>query len=161
MGGVQADYRRLHVWPNPSGLLEAAKFIAGSLLLSHNIRRDTIAAVRIGDHWIIAYGDRVRHLRPDEENLEGWIKAILKGKSSKLGVTLSVEPPAVIGETLCVASEGLGLLELLHTLRGLPCTIIYGRGWECSIKVRKPSRIEDYMLPPLVNIILDNMESRR
>jgi hypothetical protein len=109
-------YKRVHIYTNPEDALDVAKFIAGSLLLSHGIRRDTVAVVRLKDLWLIAPGDRVRHLRPDEETLEGWVKAVLKG--ANLGVTMVRAKPSYEGYRVCLCfcsdSEGRSVYCSCH-----------------------------------------------
>ena len=86
---------RLLVHPSPAGITEAARFLAASLLISHSIRRDTVAAIRVGGKWIIASGARVRHLRPDADTAEGWVRAVLRG--AMLGGVVSESPPDPVG----------------------------------------------------------------
>ncbi len=83
-------YKRIHIYPNPLNINDAALFLVYSLLISNNIRRDTITEVRIGKTWIIAYGDKIRHLRPDADTSEGWIRAVLRSK--RLGASLETGP---------------------------------------------------------------------
>jgi len=151
-------YRRIHLWLDCGDILDAARFIAGALLLSHSVRRDSVAAVRVGGRWVIVYGDRVRHLRPDEESLEGWIRAVMRGKGGKLGAVVSDKPPEAIGEVICVGSGELELLDLAWKLRATSYTIVYGGPWGCTLSVRKPRNLREYMVAPLVNVILDNIE---
>ncbi len=83
-----SNHKRIHYYPQPSSLDEASSFIANSLLLSHGIRKDTIAIVRLKCCILIAPGDRIRQLRPDYETRIGWIKAVIRGKHRGLGATL-------------------------------------------------------------------------
>jgi hypothetical protein len=149
-------YKRVHVYTNPEDALDVAKFIAGSLLLSHGIRRDTVAVVRLKDLWLIAPGDRVRHLRPDEETLEGWVKAVLKG--ANLGVTMVRAKPSYEGYRVCLSLEGLPLLEMLRMPRRDTYMVDYSSVEECDAKYRRPGKLREYLLAPLINIILDNIE---
>ncbi len=149
-------YRRIHVYTNPESLLDAAKFIAGALLLSHGIRRDTVAVVKLRDVWLIALGDKVRHLRPDEETLEGWIKAVLRG--ARLGVIVARTKPAYTGYRICLNTMGPPLLEILRTPKRDAYTVFYSNEEECDTTYRKPDKLKEYMIVPLVNIVLDNLE---
>lgn len=49
-------YRRIHIYINPEDELDVAKFIAGALLLSHGVRRDTAVVTRLKGYWLIALG---------------------------------------------------------------------------------------------------------
>ena len=149
-------YRRIHIYINPEDELDVAKFIAGALLLSHGVRRDTAVVTRLKGYWLIALGDRVRHLRPDEETLEGWIKAVLRG--AKLGVILAKNKPIYKGFNICLNHEGPPLLEMLRMPRREVYIVTYSRVEECNYTYRKPSRLKEYMIAPLINIIIDNLE---
>jgi hypothetical protein len=149
-------YRRVHVYADPRDLLDVARFIAGALLLSHGIRRDTVAVVKLGDSWLVAPGDRVRHLRPDEETLEGWIKAVLRG--AMLGVVMVKSKPSYDGYRVCLSLEGSPLIEMLRMPRRDTYVLDYSSMEECDVRYRRPGRLREYMLAPLVNMIIDNIE---
>jgi len=83
-------YKRVLLYPDPRNTYDAARFLVYSLLISNNARRDTLAQVRVGSKWIIAPGDKIRHLRPDADTSEGWVRAVLRGR--KLGAVLSENP---------------------------------------------------------------------
>lgn len=150
-------YRRLHVYLDPEDELDVAKFFAGSLLLSHGIRRDTVAVVRFKGLWLIARGDKVRHLRPDEETLEGWIKAVLRG--SNLGVEVSEFKPSYVGFVVCLGDNGLPLSELVRLPKAEGYTVVYGLETQCDIRFRRLRELKVYMLAPLINIVIDNIYS--
>ncbi|MFN4045858.1 MAG: hypothetical protein ACK4H7_00775 [Acidilobaceae archaeon] len=151
-------YRRHHIYPDPESPLDAARFIANALLLSHGIRRDTVVSVRIKDKWLTVYGDKVRHLRPDEESLEGWIKAVLKGRGSKLGVKISPEPPGV-NSVACFSGEGLDFMEGLKNISP-PYILVYGlEGFQCAQLIKPPLNVKWSIIVVLVNIVLDNVEA--
>ncbi len=150
-------YRRHHIYPAPEDPLDAARFTANALLLSHGIRRDTVASVKIGDLWITVYGSKVKHLRPDEESLEGWIRTVLRGRGSRLGAMVSREPPRVSG-AICFSLEGA---EFPEGLTGLspPYIIVYGFEWpQCNVFIRVPLNVKWSIIVVLVNIALDNVE---
>ena len=83
-------YKRVHLYPNPEDLKDAAIFLVHALLISNNVRRDTIAGLYLRNKWIITYGDKVRQLRPDADSSEGWLRAVLKGK--RLGAIITDSP---------------------------------------------------------------------
>ena len=149
-------YRRIHIYINPEDELEAAKFIAGALLLSHGVRRDTVAVTRLRGFWLIALGEKVRHLRPDEETLEGWMKAVLRG--AKLGVILAKDKPIYTGFKICLNLEGPPLLEMLRMPKREVYVVIYSKVENCDSTYRKPGRLKEYMIAPLINIMIDNLE---
>ncbi len=82
-------YSRIHVYLDPKDLRDAAGFIVGSLLISRNVRRDTVAIAALKHTLVIVAGDSVRQLRPDEESSTGWIRAVLRGKHKGLGAQLA------------------------------------------------------------------------
>ena len=144
---------RLHVLPTPRSTWEAAAFIASSLLLSHGIRRDAAALVRVGGKWILAEGSRVRQLRPDADSAEGWVRAVLRGR--RLGALVLEEPPPPRGRVVLLregAPGGLGGLP------GAPVTVCYsGCPYEPERELGAPGW-PPYRLAAVVNIVLDRME---
>lgn len=143
---------RIHVLPEPPNMVVAARFIANALLLSHSIRRDTEAWVRIGDLWLIARGRSVRQLRPDEESLLGWISAVLRG--ARLGAELRRE--VSIESPLCLGGEG----DIVRALRGGGRTIVYGSlpGLSCASLAADPLPGRPELSVVIVNVLLDNIE---
>ncbi|MEB3844641.1 MAG: hypothetical protein LRS48_03035 [Desulfurococcales archaeon] len=85
----EENYSRIHVYLDPKDLRDAAGFIVGSLLISRNVRRDTVTIVALKHALVIVAGDSVRQLRPDEESSTGWIRAVLRGKHKGLGAQLA------------------------------------------------------------------------
>ena len=79
---------RIHVSLTPLNTRDAAIFLASALLVSHGVRRDSTAVVKLSRprSWLLARGDSVRHLRPDVDSAEGWIRAVTSGKSRLGGV---------------------------------------------------------------------------
>ena len=105
------DYERIHVLPTCRNLREIARFLVMSLLISNGIRRNTLSIVRVGSRWIVAPGDKIRHLRPDADTSEGWIKAVLRGKN--------------LGAVVIPEIEYLGVgIALLHSSTGAPGEIL-------------------------------------
>lgn len=151
---MTTDIMRVHVYSEPLDLLDAARFIASTLLLSHKLRVDTVSAVRLKNSWIIVRGDRVRHLRPDEESLEGWIKAVLKGK--KLGAEISLKPIDPIGLVACITLDGDKPLYYIMDL-GEPITVTYGTPvYECKHRLRPELDLPVFIQAGIVNMLLDN-----
>ena len=107
---LQAHTRR-HMLTAKTGLGEAARFLVNALLLSHSIRRDTVAIVQVGDKLIVAPGSSLRQLRPDQESAEGWIRAVLRGRGKGLGAVLA--GPHIIDQALRSS-------EVLYTCIGPP-----------------------------------------
>ena len=145
---------RLHVLPDPKSAWEAAAFIASSLLLSHGIRRDTAALVRVGGKWILAEGARVRQLRPDADSAEGWVRAVLRGK--RLGAQLLESPPPPVGRVVLLEKGAPGGLEELPVG---DVTVCYGG---CPYEEAETLGSPDwppYKLAATVNIVLDRMEA--
>ncbi|MCE4612468.1 MAG: hypothetical protein F7C07_01355 [Desulfurococcales archaeon] len=58
--------------------------------MSHGVRRDSTAIALLSKPrmWLVARGDSVRHLRPDIDSAEGWIRAVALGKRHLGGETL-------------------------------------------------------------------------
>lgn len=131
-----------------------------SLLISNGIRRDTASIVGVGGKWIIAPGDRVRHLRPDADTSEGWVRAVLRGK--RLGAILLEEPPILDGVTVLLHEgevEG-GELSTLYDA-STPIVLCYTSSSveDCSGRVEGIIRVPDWgywRTAIIANIILDN-----
>ncbi|MCS7106583.1 MAG: hypothetical protein NZ902_00500 [Acidilobaceae archaeon] len=143
---------RVHILPRPRDWREAGRFIANALLLSHGVRRDAEAFVGLEGGWLRARGDRVRHLRPDEESLRGWLAAAVRG--SRVGAEVVPQPP--YSQAICVGPEGE---EPLSVLRRYPPVLSYGEGLECLARAR-------IALPPVyavivANVLMDNLEDNR
>jgi hypothetical protein len=86
--------QRIHVLPSPRSLGEASAFIVNALLLSHGIRKESVAIVRVGGEWIYAPGASIRHLRPDADSSEGWLRAVLRGRELGAQRLEKFEPPS-------------------------------------------------------------------
>lgn len=95
------SYRRVHISRSNLKVDEAAVFVTSALLVSHGVRTDALAVVRVGGKWVWAPGDRVRYLGPDIDTARGWIKAILRGKKG-LGGFLGGEPACSAGDASIV-----------------------------------------------------------
>jgi len=79
---------RIHVLPEWPGPQEAAGFLVSSLLISHGIRREALALIRVRGGLLAAPGWTLRQLRPDLDTAEGWLRAALSGKARRLGATI-------------------------------------------------------------------------
>ncbi len=141
---------RLLIHPSPKSIAEAARFLAASLLISHGIRRDAVAAVRVGGRWIIAPGSRVRHLRPDADTAEGWVRAVLRG--ARLGGIVARAPPGPVGTVYeIVPGDPRGL----KMLGGEPVTICLPPcPYEGKIVVEAPDW-PSWSIVEVANIIVD------
>ncbi len=95
---------RVYIYPRPRNYYDAAMFLVNSLLISHGIRRDALAIVRVGSRWVLAPGASVRHLRPDADTAIGWVRAVLRGK--RLGATVEGDPPGFPGVYTVDPGEG-------------------------------------------------------
>jgi len=92
-------YKRTHILLAHLPLEDTIEFVVSSLLLSHNIRSDTLAIVPFKSGvWLYIPGDRIRHLRPDFDTAMGWFKAIVRG--ARLGARFDKELMAPQG---CIA----------------------------------------------------------
>jgi len=145
--------RRLHVLPQAT-IQEAARFITGALLLSHGVRQDTAALVRVGGRWLLAEGPRVRRLTPDADTSEGWVRAALRG--ARVGAVLLDSPPEPLGSVVVVeAGDGSGLARVPMP----PVTLCYGscpEGWRPEVRL---SGFGDAWRSVVVaNIVLDRIE---
>jgi len=157
---------RVHILPRPKSTREASTFIVNSLLLSHGIRSDATAIVRIGDAWIVAPGASLRHLRPDSDSAEGWLRAVLRGRrlgAFKLGCLEDVLKDA---SPACIyyGRESLLAVEALERLAqaGGRLHIMYLHGPDEDVEVHC-SLLEALPLPPylavaVVNIMLDRVQ---
>jgi len=157
---------RIHVLPSPTSFEEASAFIVNSLLLSHGIREDSAAVVRVGGEWVYASGDSVRHLRPDADSSEGWLRAVLRGR--RLGARrlerLDIPPLAVSVCLRCGPGEGLnldplkilleatGAIYILYISGDEDVNLCRGRGWG-AIPLRP------HIAVAVVNIVLDRIEA--
>lgn len=93
-------------------------------------------------------------MRPDEESLEGWINAALKGKP--LGVQVSESVPKELGPVVCLSESGGVPLTALIEL-GEPITVIYGEPLSsCDKKLEIGLRLPTFLSVAIVNILLDN-----
>ena len=144
---------RLHVLARPSPIGEAARFIASALLVSHGIRRDTMAVVLLeSGEWIVVRGWEARHLRPDIDSAIGYVRAVLRG--ARLGGEVVEEPPGSVGVCRAVGGEG----EFLHRVLPLnpPATFYYGVGSvEGCRGAWAPGWLAPGFAPALVNALLD------
>ena len=158
------DYSRIHIYPKPRSIREASRFLAMSLLISNGIRKNTVSVTRLEGKWIIAPGDRLRHLRPDADTSEGWVKAVLRGKRLGAAVLDSIQVPGeavliVHGDEMGVSGESLRREELAG--ERIFC-YLEDEDVGCPVKAHRV-----YGVPPwgvwrsavLVNIILDRVES--
>ncbi len=166
------NYRRAHILPGSNSIGEAASFLISSLLISHGARVDSIAAVEIEGFWIIAYGDRIRHLRPDQDSAEGWVRAVLyKGRHRQLGASVLDRPPRTGNSVYCIKDEpgakGLNWFKDTFPTSGLHdlLTFIYLGGrettfpFQCEENIAIEINIPRHLKPALINIILDRIEA--
>ncbi|MCE4601140.1 MAG: hypothetical protein F7C38_06200 [Desulfurococcales archaeon] len=157
-------YSRVHIYPKPRNIREASRFLAMSLLISNGIRKNTVSVTRLDGKWIIASGDKLRHLRPDADTSEGWVRAVLKGK--KLGAIL-LDNIQVPGEAaLIVHRVGAGGESLRRDGLAGERIFCYLEGEdeavECPVRARSVYSVPAWGVwrsAVLVNIILDRIES--
>lgn len=168
-------YRRIHIGIEPMSLSSAARFLVSSLLVSHGVREDTavIARLRRKD-WLLALGDQLRHLRPDEDTAVGWVKAVIRGKKGLGGILLrdnaiSISSLIEADTLICVyVSED----AQPHIISGIPpldrYIFIYitkhisteardaPNDFICSMELRLGMAEHAYPLAPsIINILLD------
>lgn len=165
-------FTRLHVNPDPLSISEAAAFIVSALLLSHGVRRDALAILNVGGRFIYAPGSKIRHLRPDLDTAEGWIRAVLRGKPLGAFVTDSLEIPANKPYSLCVrccpgslkspkatsqeASMSLsGAVLTIYTSK--PCSRSPELLSECPLSLDAELPAPLHIMPAIVNIELDRI----
>lgn len=149
--------------PRPLQIREAARFLTMALLISNGIRRDTVVILNVRGGWLIAPGDRLRHLRPDADTSEGWIRAVLRGRPLGAIVTDSV---AGIGRVIVLhhkPGNGVGELELLYRAEP-PWALCYINGdGECGFPIDRVLKVPNWGLwrtSIIVSIILDNIGKR-
>ena len=156
---------RIHVLPGPVDLDEAASFLVSSLLLSHGIRRNTVAIVELDIGLLAAPGWSLRQLRPDLETATGWVRAVLyKGKARGLGALIL---RGIRSGDILQTAASLGF-QAIRTCSGHPqlagwelggkAIIVHGEGpggrcW-LSAPCRPPCRAA------VSNIILDRIGAR-
>ena len=150
--------KRIHVAADRLTEEEAGLFLVSSLLVSHGVRTDTEAWVRIGRTWIVASGSSIRQLRPDPVSAEAWVKAVAyKGKASRLGARLAGQnqaPPT----GPCVGPRGrTSLKDIVGAGQG--STIVLWYGEECSDAGLQMDRLRVWLMPALANIIIDRIEA--
>ena len=147
---------RVHVLPSWPGVYEAGVFIASSLLVSHGVRRDSAALVARGDYWLVARGDRVRHLRPDADSLEGWVRAVLRGRP--LGASVCPRGSLAPRITLRVCTSGgdvLGIGEALARAKP-PYVLEYREVGGCDASLGA-SWMPLHLAPAVVNVVIDRV----
>jgi hypothetical protein len=146
-----------------------ATFLTSSLLISHNIRRDTIAIIKLrSDLWICASGSRVRQLRPDEDSAIGWINAVAKSKRREfLGAIKVFGTPRIIGgEEIYVVCEAPlhSSFPLKDKFREpFPKIFKYIKYSDFYSKVKKETdvlfvKVRCELAPIIINIALDRIE---
>ncbi len=81
-----------------------ASIISASLLLSHNIRRDTKLYIIFSKGYVYIDGGSVRNLRPDFESMCGLFKAAIKGKT-RYGIRYNESKPSIIVDELLILSR--------------------------------------------------------
>jgi len=131
-----------------------AGFLAASLLVSHGVRRDATAVFEHAGRYIVVNGGKVRHLRPDQDSAEGYIRAVLHGKARHLGADITGELPLqgpCLNVTLIDGEDIFGL-----DLRKYNSFIYGGRLEECETGFTG-SELPIQALPVIVNILLDRM----
>ncbi len=100
---------RIHILPEKVSPAGAGLFLVSSLLISHGVRRDSEAWVRVGGKWLIVKGSTVRQLRPDAISSEAWVKAaVYKGKAERLGARiadLTLDEVLDPARTYCVSNK--------------------------------------------------------
>ncbi len=77
------DHNIVHVLSFESRPRDLAIFLTSALLLSHGIRRDAVAILKLRSEWLCVPGSTVRHLRPDFDSAVGWIRAIIRSKKDR------------------------------------------------------------------------------
>ncbi len=152
------EYSRIILYPDATNIEDAAKFLVYSLLISHGIRRDVLAEVKLGEKWIIAPGNRIRHLRPDADTSEGWIKAVLRGR--KLGAEVRKIPliPNTSTNLLVKLTNKRELLSLPGRVT-TPVLICLTRSHNCELPVEFKQLYSPYISAwrtiAIINIFLD------
>ncbi|BAA80735.2 hypothetical protein APE_1734.1 [Aeropyrum pernix K1] len=155
---------RVHIGAAGSPL-EAGVFLSSSLLLSHGVRQGVSAAVRLGGKWIVVRSSEVRRLYPDADSLEGWVKAVLRGRPLGASVVRGSFDHILSllglgrGRLLCVEQgEGRWIgVERLGIYRGA----VYGGGLcsEAGAVERVFTPAPPSLAPALVNILWDRADA--
>lgn len=165
-------FTRLHVNPDPLSINEAAAFVVSALLLSHGVRRDALVILNVGGRFIYAPGARIRHLRPDLDTAEGWIRAVLRGKPLGAFAADSLVIPANKPYSFCVgccpgtmkasttASRGIlaassGAVLAIYT--GKPCSRSLKLLSGCPLSVNVELPVSLHVMPAIINIELDRL----
>jgi len=165
--------RRVHVLLIETDVQTMAAFIVNSLLVSHGIRLDAAALLRLRHGWLWVPGSGIRHLRPDADSSEGWVRAVLRGRSLGArivgdhavlevlpGEALCIEVAANAGATLCRGSPG-GARHVVITYgrtRGRPRAkphLQLACLERCWLELAAPLALS----PAIVNVVLDRVEA--
>ena len=149
---------RRHILADPASLGEIARFLVNTLLLSHSIRRDTVAIALVGDRVLVAPGSTLRQLRPDQESAEGWLRAVLRGKARGLGAFLEsadVLDRALSDATLISTCEGDPRPPKPHSLEH-PVNILHGPSNPRKCWLSAPCK--PACRAALANIVLDRIQ---
>ncbi|MEB3817044.1 MAG: hypothetical protein LRS46_03785 [Desulfurococcales archaeon] len=176
---MESKYKRIHILIDSGKPRDIAIFLVNALLISHGIRRDVLAAFRWGNAWIAAPGDRVRHLRPDMDTAEGWIRRVIK-EPGRLGTTL-IDPQRLealpclvvrggnphpshgslkqLEDTIYVLAKSSSRLLLLYKSGGASKSAEYSYIAKCveSLDIALPLPLAH--LPAIMNILLDRIEA--
>jgi len=99
---------------------KVAKCITNALLISHGIRRDTILSLYfLSDNiHVNIYGNRVRHIRPDEQSLRGIIRKIYRASMRRGSFTKIHEGIFMERETLLRRIKGYDVVTI-HYHKGI------------------------------------------
>ncbi len=155
-GQLPGRYTRIHVLPGPVTVRDAASFLASALLVSNAVRRRSVAAVEVGDGlWLYVAGDVVRHLRPDADTAEGWVRAVLRGKKG-LGGRIASAPPSLPEGYLTVSVDsGPGGCRIV---RSNGYYIVYAPGLGAGPRLGMAG-LPPWLAPAVVNVVIDRLEA--
>ncbi|MCE4602631.1 MAG: hypothetical protein F7C08_00465 [Desulfurococcales archaeon] len=150
--------KRIHISADIMTAEEAGLFLVSALLVSHGVRIDTEAWVRVGDVWLVARGNNIRQLRPDPVSADAWVRAaIYKGRASRLGVKL-LKPDHTPPPGPCVGPMGeISVVDMVRARLGGTMVLWYGR--DCREAGFQVDELKVWLMPALANVILDRIEA--
>jgi len=119
---------------------------------------DREAVIQAGSIYVLVRGSRVRHLRPDQDSGEGYIRAVTRGKHAQLGAEILPHPGIVEPCINVTTNEGSDLFTLY-----LPshATFVYGGKHGGCRDAYLGAEIPAYLAPAVVNNLLDRQLVKR
>jgi tRNA pseudouridine-54 N-methylase len=135
-----------------------ASFLSSALLISHGVRRDMEAVFQSGSRVVVVKGSKVRHLRPDQDSGEGYVRAVERGKAEQLGAEIREEYTV---ETPCLNITQFDGKDIFTIDLSQYKSFVYGERLEYCDTGYLGAEVPVNLMPAAVNIILDRIRASR